>query len=153
MIENETAQPERLAQFRAEWPAVSGSDVRAEDPRAYRSASTGAFLLLPAVVLSLVTIVYFLDLPFALPSWLDSVWGLVTVTVSFGAIGVWIIALALLSKPSNARSGCNRRSAPTPAVRSVDLGVRLLCLRGAAHLSVCAWADPRLVIGSGRPRM
>ena len=78
-------------------------EVREENPLAFRSAATGALLLVPAALLTFFTSWIFLDLPLELPAWLDSISGLLLVIVLFAAIGCWVAAISLLAMPTDAR--------------------------------------------------
>lgn len=96
----------RLEQYRADFPArVRWSEVREEDPEAFRSAAQGA-LLVPAALLAVVawTSVSF-ELPVAvmLPEWIDWARGFLTVVLFFAAFGLGVFAWSLLSMPSDSR--------------------------------------------------
>lgn len=99
---------DRLAQFRREWPrSVSWAEVRAADPKVFRSAAQGAALLVPAVASTLLFTSLSFEFPVGiqLPSWLIGIHGFLTVVLLWLSIGLWIWAFILLSLPGDARRG------------------------------------------------
>lgn len=97
------ASGERLAQFRAEWPArITWALVRAEDPTVFRQAAWGAALLVPAAALVLVwtALMWEFPVPILLPAWLEWVRGLLTVALMWGGLLLGIFASVLLTRPS-----------------------------------------------------
>lgn len=100
--------PERLALFRSEWPAcVTWSEVRDEDPLAFRGARNGALLLIPVVSLLLVQALFAFDFPVVvpLPGWLDLLRPLILLASTFLTILLIIFGWAMLSIPGDARRG------------------------------------------------
>ena len=86
---------------------VTWADVRDEDPGVFRSARTGALLLIPAVAATLLAGSLSMETPWTitLPEWLDWSRGLMMVIVLFLAIGFWFWGLILLSLPGDVRRG------------------------------------------------
>jgi hypothetical protein len=96
----------RLEQYRAGFPArVAWSEVREQDPEAFRSAAWGALLAPAAAVVTLLWTSLTVEFPVAvvLPGWIDWARGLLIVTFLFAALGLWIFAWALLSMPTDSR--------------------------------------------------
>lgn len=99
---------DRLAQFRSEWPRrVTWAQVRAEEPRAFRSAVTGALLVIPTAASLLLWCSLNFEVPGAieLPGWLDWARSLLTVATLWLGILLGIGAWAMLSLPTDARRG------------------------------------------------
>lgn len=93
----------RLTELREAWPEVSWQEVREADPRAFRNATTGALLVIPAVMCTFLMLAFFLDQSFPLPTWLEPVRRLVMVVLLFGAIMLWVSVIVLLGMPAVAR--------------------------------------------------
>ncbi len=92
---------ERLAQLRAEWPKrVSWEAVRADDPEAFKMAARGIWVLLGAV---LVTVIWVLLGSDSLPRWILWISPLLYVASLWGGIILWIGGIIMLLMPSDAR--------------------------------------------------
>lgn len=96
----------RLERYRADFPAhVRWSEVREQDPEAFRSAARGALLLPAALVATAVWTSLMFAVPIAvpLPGWMQELAGLLMVVVFFVAFGLWVFAWAMLSMPADSR--------------------------------------------------
>lgn len=96
----------RLALYRSRFPAhVRWGEVRAEDPRAFRTAAGGALLVPVAAVATVAWSCLTFETPVAvtLPGWLEAVRGLLVVVLAFAAILLWVFAVAMLSMPADTR--------------------------------------------------
>ncbi|UAJ79904.1 hypothetical protein IT072_02150 [Leifsonia sp. ZF2019] len=96
----------RLAQLRADFPArIRWTEVREQDPEAFRSAARGALLLPLAILATVAWTSLTVEIPVAvtLPGWIDGLRGLLVVALLFTALLLWIFAVALLSLPADTR--------------------------------------------------
>lgn len=96
----------RLQRYRSDYPGrVPWSEVRAQDPEAFRSAAQGALLLPLAIVATATWTSIAFEVPVAvpLPPWIDAARGLLIVALLFTAILLWIFSWALLSMPADTR--------------------------------------------------
>lgn len=96
----------RLEQFRAEWPGhVSWSEVRAEDPGAFRMAARGGWLILAAACTTPLASSLIMEFPLAipLPGWIDWLRPLLLIVALWGSIMLWIGGLIMVTMPGDAR--------------------------------------------------
>lgn len=103
---SEAAAADRLAQFRAEWPArITAAQLRAANPTVYRQAVWGALLFIAAVLVAFLWAGLSAEFPFpiTLPPWLEWSRGFLIVASVWGALMLGIFGIVLLSMPSDLR--------------------------------------------------
>lgn len=102
----ESAAADRLAQFRAEWPArITAAQLRAANPTVYRQAVGGAFLFVAAILVALLWsgLSTEFPIPIALPDWLEWSRGFLIVATVWVALMLGIFGIVLMSMPSDLR--------------------------------------------------
>ncbi len=107
-LNDDESVDDRLAQFRKEWPRyVSWAEVRAEDPSAFRSATKGALLIVPAGLATLAWLSLGFEFPMEvlLPDGLAWMHGLLLMAAVCLSIVFWLLSVALISMPWDARRG------------------------------------------------
>ena len=95
---------DRLALFRSEWPRhISWAEVRAEDPEAFRMAARGGWVLLAAVLTTLLWWFLGSEHVDSLPAWISWISPLLYVASLWGGIMFWLGGLIRLTMPSDAK--------------------------------------------------